>query len=385
MKALITGGCGFIGRHLVDELISQGHEVVVLDNLSPQIHGDLPDVRFPLDVKPHLQVIRCDVCDLQALSEAVPDVDAVYHLAAETGTGQSMYRIARYSDVNIQGTANLLQVLLNRRSNRLRRFVLASSRSVYGEGAYECASCADGATHYPGSRSAESMSRGVWDPQCPTCGSALTAVPTSETAATRPASIYAATKLTQEDLVRIFSEATGTPVVALRFQNVYGQGQSLSNPYTGILSIFSTRMRRGLSVPVFEDGHESRDFVHVSDIARALRLAAEVDLTGYSVINVGSGKGTSILVLAAMLAEAIGYTAEPIVTADFRVGDIRHCFADMRRAKSLIGFEPSVDIREGLAEFVKWVLTQPLPEDGLAGAEHELKKFGLMGSGKPSQ
>ena len=383
MKILVTGGLGFIGSHLVPQLLANGHSVFVFDNLSSQIHGAVPYLDQPWLKNPGVNIVRGDVVEAKALTAAVQDIDAIVHLAAETGTGQSMYRIAHYNAVNSQGTAVLLQALMERRERPISRFVLASSRSVYGEGAYICSACSDQKLQFPSSRSAHALAASKWDPECVKCGTELVSVPTPETAATHPASIYAATKLAQEDLVRIFSESTGTAAVALRFQNVYGEGQSLNNPYTGILSIFSTRIRRNLSLPIFEDGLESRDFVHVDDIARAVAAAIDAPLSGYNVFNVGSGVPTSVIELAQKLAERLGYQGAPEVTAQYRLGDIRHCYADMTRIAEVLNFRPTVSVDEGLDRFVNWVLTQELPEDGLSTAERELRRFGLMG-GKSS-
>lgn len=380
MKVLITGGLGFIGRIVTAKLLDNGHSVRIIDNLSEQIHGVLPVFEASWQSDPRVEIVRGDVTDEQQLARAVSDIDAVAHLAAETGTGQSMYQISRYNLVNSQGTAHLLQALIGRRESPISKLVLASSRSIYGEGAYQCGHCADGRRQVPASRSAAQLSAAKWEPECDQCGTPLTSVPTAEDSVPRPASIYAATKLAQEDLVRIFSESTGVATTSLRFQNVYGEGQSLNNPYTGILSIFSTRLRRGLRLPIFEDGLESRDFIHVDDIARAIVMAIEAPTTGYKVFNVGSGVATSVLALAGLLAARFGMADTTDVTGQFRLGDIRHCTADMSRIGTELGFRPAITLQQGLDRFVEWVAAQPLPEDRLSRAESELRKHGLMGA-----
>lgn len=376
MKVLITGGAGFIGSTLARHLHASNHEVVVLDNLSAQIHGPLPSA-YPEGLA-QIQFIRGDVCKLDDWLTALKGVDAVVHLAAETGTAQSMYQIAHYNRVNSQGTALLFEAL-TRNKGQVRRVVLGSSRSVYGEGAYRC-SCEATRNHliYPEPRSIKDLNAQHWEPRCPACGASASAVATPESAKIQPASIYAATKYAQEDLVRIGCEALDLKAVILRFQNVYGEGQSLNNPYTGILSIFSTRIRRRLSLPIFEDGVESRDFVHVSDVAQALQLALEADVASGSVYNVGAGQPTSVMELATSLVHKFQGSVLPHVTGEFRVGDIRHCYADISRIGADLGFQPKVSLDDGLSRFSAWVGTQPLPEDRLDSANLELRERGLM-------
>lgn len=376
MKVLVTGGAGFIGSTLAGSLVRSGHEVRILDNLSAQIHGQLP-THYPASLD-QTEFIRGDVTQLDDWLRALKGVDAVVHLAAETGTAQSMYRIAHYNAVNTQGTALLFEAL-SRDKGQVKRVVLGSSRSVYGEGAYAC-TCAP-SQHglvYPSSRTLADLQAQFWEPRCPLCGQAALIAPTPESAVVRPASIYAATKYAQEDLVRIGCEALGLESVILRFQNVYGEGQSLNNPYTGILSIFSTRIRRGLSLPIFEDGRESRDFIHVSDVAGALQLALEAEVSSGGIFNVGSGIPTSVMELATLLVEKFKGTVAPHVTSEFRVGDIRHCYADTRQIQQALGFVPQLTLDEGLSRFVAWVQSEPLPEDRLDQANQELRERGLM-------
>lgn len=375
---LITGGAGFIGLNLAAELAARGNRVRLLDNLSAQIHGPLPTLDHPVLRSPMVEVMRGDVIARADLERAVKGVDTIVHLAAETGTGQSMYQMAHYNLVNSQGTALLLEVLQQTQSHNVRKIVLASSRSVYGEGAFACPACSPQTLRYPEPRTREALAAHQWDPLCPDCDGALSAVATPESGRINPASIYAATKFAQEELIRIGAQAQGIASVVLRFQNVYGEGQSLNNPYTGILSIFSTRIRQGKSLPIFEDGAESRDFVHVSDVARAVALAVSTDVGPFDVFNVGLGQPVSVMDVATKLVEKLGGAIMPHITGEYRVGDIRHCYADLARIRDRLGYQPRVDIDTGLERFVGWVRTQPLPEDRLDQANEELRRHKLM-------
>lgn len=378
-RVLITGGAGFIGSHLAPRLLAEGFKLRILDSLSPQIHGAIPQgLEWLSDER--VEFVRASVTDRSALTSALGGVSHIVHLAAETGTGQSMYEMARYNEVNSQGTALLFDILANSSSHGVKRVVLASSRSVYGEGAYICKACGDKVGRlFPGARSAEQLAAHRWEPSCPRCNGDLTVVPTREDDPVKPASIYAATKFAQEDLVRVACEALGVGFAILRLQNVYGEGQSLKNPYTGILSIFSTKVRRGLQLTAFEDGLETRDFVHVSDVAQAMFLALSQPGNPNTVINVGSGVATSVLDVAAGLTEALGRTPDIRVTAEYRLGDIRHNVADVSRLRDILGYAPQVPLKEGLRRLCDWVLTQPLPEDLLDRANAELKARKLMG------
>ena len=373
---LVTGGAGFIGSHVVSGLLKAGYRARVLDNLSPQVHGALPK---GLDWLASVDFMRGSVTSRKDVQQALAGAKAVVHLAAETGTGQSMYEIARYSENNVAGTAVLLDVLANDRNHGVERLVLASSRAVYGEGAYVCAACAPHKRLSPAPRTAKQLAARQWEHACPQCGATLTAVPTSEDDALRPASIYAATKLAQEHLTAIACAAHGIGYAILRLQNVYGEGQSLDNPYTGILSIFSTRLRRGRHLPIYEDGLETRDFVHVVDVAAAVVAAVRSDLAPNGVVNVGSGVGTTVSDVARALAAAFGASPDLVVTGEYRLGDIRHNRADIARMRALIGGEPAIGLAEGLRRFAAWVATQPLPDDRLAQASAELRARQLMG------
>jgi dTDP-L-rhamnose 4-epimerase len=375
---LVTGGAGFIGSHLAKLLLSQGVQVRILDTLSPQVHGSIPDgISWLNDTS--IDFLRGSVTDKNDLDRALKGVSAVVHLAAETGTGQSMYEIARYNYVNTHGTAQLLDALASLSTNSVTRLVLASSRSVYGEGAYICKLCSiPGCRLSPLPRSAEQLASHRWSPICSACGSELKAVPTLETDPVRPASVYAATKYAQEDLVRVVCQSIGIDHSILRFQNVYGEGQSLKNPYTGILSIFSTRIRRGLDLPIFEDGLESRDFVHVDDVARAIVAAISSPSPVAGIINIGSGIGTSVIDVAQELMTALGIEVPLRVTGEYRIGDIRHNIADISRFSTLLPGGPQTSLAAGLARFAAWVNTQPLPDDLLDSANNQLRERKLM-------
>jgi dTDP-L-rhamnose 4-epimerase len=370
MKILITGGLGFIGAALARRLIEAGHDLVLVDNLSVQVHGAVPVILPPLNAR----VERLDVRELAERYDLLEGCDAVFHLAAETGTAQSMYRIANYVSVNELGTAALLEGI-GKCVNRPKHVILASSRSVYGEGAYESAT-APGLTVQPLPRGKEQLIAGLWD-HTDAAGQCLRAIPTPENLPFAPGSVYASTKASQELLLRSASEALGFSCTIFRFQNVYGEGQSLQNPYTGIISIFFNRARQGLEIPIYEDGLESRDFVHVSDVTTALEIALEADMPSGQVINLGSGEGTSVLALAKKLLAASGCDTPVRVTGQFRVGDIRHCYASLAVAQRLLGYVPKVNLADGLARFCQWASTQPIHQDRLEFATAELRKQGL--------
>jgi dTDP-L-rhamnose 4-epimerase len=374
-KILITGGAGFIGTHLTHQALAAGHAVRILDNLSPQIHG--PDAVF--DAPEGVEFIRGDVTRRDHWERTLQDVDTVVHLAAETGTGQSMYQIDRYYRVNVQGTALLFDVLANGRRS-VENVVVASSRSVYGEGAYLCGACEPSERRrFPAPRSPQQLAAHDWSPRCPDCGASLEATATREDDQLSPASIYAATKLAQEQLAQVACRSMGLAHSILRFQNVYGEGQSLNNPYTGILSIFSTRIRLGLSLPIFEDGKESRDFVHVDDVARAVLACLETPSREGVTLNVGSGSPTSVMDVAQLLCRVMGSPIVPHVTGEYRVGDIRHNFADLHALEEATGFRPAIPLEAGMRRFCDWVSQQPVPRDLLEQANCELKARRMMG------
>jgi dTDP-L-rhamnose 4-epimerase len=369
-KILITGGLGFIGTTLARQLLSAGHDVTLLDSLSAQIHGDLPNVAVPAGAR----FIRLDVRDIADHAPLLEGMDSIYHLAAETGTAQSMYQIRHYVGVNELGTAALFEAIA-KCTRRPTRLVLASSRSIYGEGAYR-SEAQPGAMLQPEPRGKEQLAQARWE-FTDDAGRPLHAIATPETLPPAPGSVYAATKMAQEMLVRTASLSVGLKTTILRFQNVYGEGQSLRNPYTGIISIFFNRIRQGLDIPIYEDGHESRDFVHVDDVVRALQRSIEADLPNNAVINVGAGVPTSVLALSETLRRASGFDAPVRITGQYRVGDIRHCYADLARLESLMGLRPTVSLDEGLARFCDWARTQPVHVDQLEAATAVLREKGL--------
>lgn len=372
MKTLITGGAGFIGSRLARRLLKDGYSLRILDSLNPQVHG--AGTTVPDWMARDSDVRVADISDREAVRSALEGVEAVVHLAAETGPAQSMYEIERYTQANVQGTATLLQEMLPRRTE-IRRLVVASSRAVYGEGKYHCAVHG---TVYPEPRLDEHLSAGRWEPVCPVCGEDMEAVPTDEDSLPKPTSLYAVTKLAQEQMCLVWGRAYGVATRALRYQNVYGPGQSLTNPYIGVLAIFAARIKSGSPLQVYEDGRESRDFVHVEDVVRATALAlSEGDAAEAAVYNVGSGQAASLYDVAVTLAEEMGREVSVEVTGRYRVGDIRHCYADLRRAVAVLGYTPQVSLRAGLRGLAEWTWAQESFSDELDQATRELAKAGL--------
>lgn len=349
MQVLITGGAGFVGRHLTRALIASGHQVRILDTLSEQVHGSA--ARVPSDLE-GTDFIHGDIRDPALLVQALEGVDAVAHLAAETGVGQSMYEVDRYVDVNDRGTACLLQAFIE--CQRPIHVVLASSRAVYGEGLYFCVRC--GGEVSPPARDQAALDQAAWEPICPACGGALAPIAIHEDARCRPGSVYAVTKLSQEHLCQVIGAAYGFSTIVLRYFNVYGPGQSLSNPYTGILSTFYARAKGGKTIEVFEDGKESRDFVYIDDVVEATvrALLAGERQPRSDVLNVGSGVPTSVHDLARAVLRAGGWDVPIRVTGGFRVGDVRHAFADTRRASQILGFEAKTPLADGLGRWLRW-------------------------------
>ena len=376
MKILITGGAGFIGFNLAMHLIAKGHEVTVLDNLSPQIHGDQPEITSPLyrSIKDKVQFIRASVCDESAWKQALLEQEAIVHLAAETGTGQSMYEIKRYVDVNIGGTGVMLDLLANS-THHVKKVVVASSRAIYGEGKYYSRVLGD---TYPEARHDADMQAGRFDPLCPQTREPLTLLATDEDSKTHPSSVYGITKLNQEQMVMTVCGSLGIGASALRYQNVYGPGQSLSNPYTGILSIFSTRILNHNPINIFEDGKESRDFVYISDVVEATTLALTKDEANGQVFGIGAGVPTSVMEVASELVTQYGIDVPVTVTGAYRLGDIRHNYADLSKAERLLGFLPKVSFTKGVSQFVAWVKQQAVQADTYEQSIAEMKIRGLM-------
>lgn len=375
-RVLVTGGAGFIGSNLVEELAGRGCEVTVLDSLLPQVHGEDPatSVLYRRALE-HAKVIVGDVTSREALQAALEGQDVVVHLAAETGTGQSMYEIERYSRVNVGGTATLLDILANDDDRTVGKIVVASSRSVYGEGRYLSQEL--GYVH-PRARREEDLAAGIFEPSVEGDASGLQVVPTTEDSKIDPSSVYGITKHTQEALVMNVAPALGLAAVALRYQNVYGPGQSLSNPYTGILSIFSTLIRQGRPINIFEDGLESRDFVFVDDVVRATATATLDERADGHVLNVGSGVGTTVNTVVAELQRAFGREVPTRVSGNYRLGDIRHNIADLSRIREVLGFEPQVGFAEGVDAFVNWVMEQELVDGGYESSLEEMKRKNLL-------
>lgn len=364
---LVTGGAGFIGSHLCDDLLARGYAVRVLDNLSQQVHGG----RMPDYLSGEVEMITAEVGDHDAMRRALTGVDGVVHLAAMVGVGQSMYQIDDYVRVNDLGTATLLQCLLDKPVGRL---VVASSMSIYGEGLY---ADADGALVADAQRDPGRVALGEWEP-VDSLGRPMTPVPTPETKQPALASVYALSKYVQERMCLMYGQAYGIPTTALRFFNVFGTRQALSNPYTGVLAIFASRLLNGRAPRIFEDGCQKRDFVHVRDVANACHLALTRDAAAGGVFNIGSGNAYTVAEIAERLARAMNCEhIAPDVTGEARTGDIRHCVADLGRAGRDLGYAPAVDFQDGLAELVDWVSTQQA-DDRVDQASAELRKRGLV-------
>jgi dTDP-L-rhamnose 4-epimerase len=367
-KVLVTGGAGFIGSHVGDELLRHGYQVRVFDNLCVQVHG--PRCKRPPYLDPEIELIRGDVRDPDQLRQALQGMDAVFHFASLVGVGQSMYQVAEYTTVNNTGTANLWQALIE---NPVERLIVASSMSLYGEGLYRAP---DGTLVSGLERSVSQLKSRDWELRA-TTGEILTPVPTPETKPPALASVYALSKFDQEQLCLLLGRAYRIPTVALRFFNVYGTRQALSNPYTGVLAIFASRLLNHNTPLVFEDGLQRRDFVSVHDVARAARLALESPGAAGRVFNIGSGRNYTIKEIAERMSEVTGReTIVPDITGKYRVGDIRHCFADIQLARKLLGYEPRQSLKEGLAELAAWLEGQ-VAEDRVDQARAELSARGL--------
>src|SRR3954451_19565539 len=364
---LITGGAGFIGSHLADALLSRGHRVRALDNLSPQVHGARTERPAYLD--PEVELVRGDVRDATIVARALKGVDVVYHLAAAVGVGQSMYEIAQYTSVNNLGTAVLLEALA---AQPVARLVVASSMSLYGEGLYRCP---DGSICTGVERDLAQLRAGDWEVRNEE-GEVLTPIPTPESKLPSLASVYALSKFDQERMCLMIGRAYGMPTTALRFFNVFGTRQALSNPYTGVLAIFAARLLNDRPPLIFEDGLQQRDFVSVHDVAQACCLALERDGADGRALNIGTGREVTVLEVAAKLAEVLDTDLEPEVTGKYRAGDVRHCFADVSLARELLGYEPLVELEDGMAQLADWLQGQ-VADDRVDAATAELAARGL--------
>ena len=370
---LVTGGAGFIGANLCEQLVAKDYTVTILDNLSPQIHG-LSGSSLYKRVKNITNFIKGDICNKNDWEKALKGQDAVIHLAAETGTGQSMYEIAKYNHVNIVGTSHLLDLLANKKHN-IKKVILASSRAIYGEGKYRCEKHG---VVCPDARILENLKKRNFNLICNKCKLELQLLATDEKSKIHPSSIYGITKQQQEQMILLIGKSIGIPTVALRYQNVYGPGQSLKNPYTGILSIFSTRILNGNEIEIYEDGKESRDFVFIDDVIEATILALEKNQVNGEVINVGSGVPTTILKVAMTLKTLYNSNVNITVSNKYRLGDIRHNYADLTKIKNSLGFKPKYDFITGITKFVDWVKTQEIKEDKYESSVEELKQRGLI-------
>ena len=373
-NVLITGGAGFIGSNLALNLVNKRYNVTVLDNLSKQIHGENSKMSFLYkSIEDKVNFILGDVRNKNDWEAALKGQHAIIHLAAETGTGQSMYQIHQYSNVNINGTALLLDVLANTKHS-IKKIIVASSRAIYGEGRYNCN------THgnvYPKTRTEIDLLNKDFECKCPVCGEKVKLLSTDENSKIEPQSIYGISKYTQEQLFLVAGRSLNIPAVAFRYQNVYGPGQSLSNPYTGILSIFSTQIKNNNSINIFEDGKESRDFVYIDDVVNATTLGLENEKADYNVYNVGTGTPTTVLEIATKLVELYKVETPVKITGNFRIGDIRHNYADLTKIQNDLNYFPQYLFERGIKKFANWVDNQKISVDLYSNSINELKERGL--------
>ena len=367
-KVLVTGGAGFIGSHLVDLLVERKYKVIVFDSFYPQVHR-----KKPTYLNASAEYVKGDIRDREILSSIIKKVDGIFHLASRVGVGQSMYKIEDYVNVNIRGTSTLLDILVNEKHN-VKKLVVASSMSVYGEGAYKCEKCG---IVYPESRKEEDIEKGIWEMRCPKCGDFALPIPTSENKPLYPTSIYSRTKKEQEKMSLLIGKTYGIPTVALRFFNVFGPRQSLSNPYTGVIAIFSSRILNNRPPIIFEDGKQTRDFIYVKDVAETCLLSYEKEEANFQIFNVGRGKPISIIEISHMLQKVLGKNTGEEITGKYRKGDTRHCFADAIKIKKFLSFSPHYTFEEGLEELVGWMKKEEV-EDFTPNAIKELKEKKLI-------
>jgi len=374
-KVLITGGAGFIGSSLALRLLAKDYQVVVLDTLNPQIHGENPDQSYTYNlIKDKVDFIKGSVENADDWTRALDGANIVVHLAAETGTGQSMYQVQRYIDTNIGGTGILLDKLANKDAH-IEKLIVASSRSIYGEGKYRCET--DGIV-YPNSRLERDMSNGDFEVKCPICSGHVEMLPTDEISLSHPVSVYGYTKKAQEELALLVGDSVNIPVIAYRFQNVYGPGQSLKNPYTGILSIFSTQIKNGKEINIFEDGLESRDFVYIDDVVNAMILGIENANVAGEVFNVGSNEKLTVLDIATTLRDKYESKVSIKITGNYRLGDIRDNIADLKKIKKMLGYSPQVNFKQGISNFIDWVNLQEVEKaDSYEKSLIEMSEKGL--------
>lgn len=368
-RVLVTGGCGFVGSHLVDRLIRDGYRVRSYDLLEPQVHG----ARKPAYLNQEAEYIYADIRNKEKLKKALSGVEVIFHEASQVGVGQSMYEIEKYVSHNSYGTATLLELLVNSK-NKVKKMIVASSMSIYGEGAYNCKTCGE---VYPHLRKEDQLKKKNWEMQCPKCGRQVSDAPTSEDKPLFPTSVYATTKRCQEEMCLEVGSAYKIPVTALRYFNIYGARQSLNNPYTGVCAIFLSGVKNNNPPVIFEDGRQSRDFIHVSDIVQANLLAMKKKDADYGIFNVGSGSAHSILEIAGKIIRLCGKSFAPKVLNKFRSGDIRQCYADINKINLKLGFTPKVNFEEGMRELIEWSATQRAV-DFTWKARKELKKRGLV-------